>query len=262
MPWETVAESSIGGRNEQQDRHLVAHSPDGNSRLLAVADGAGGHKGGAAAAQTAIDCINQNLDFLWSIDDPETFINQLIIECNKRVLSVGDDDLACTTLVLVLIRSDEIFWGHVGDSRFYLIRNGSVVMQTTDHSVIELQRQQATHDKDVVVNASSHKLYMCLGALANITPVVSSSVAREGDTLVLCSDGFWGQIDMASLITELSEEPLTNQSLTTWIEMARVSKSERSDNITLVIARLSKQPHYLNRFFKAVTVFFNKLRTR
>ena len=91
-------------------------------------------------------------------------------------------------------------------------------------------------------------------ALFVLVASIASTGAMHEDGLADCSDGFWGQIDMASLITELSEEPLTNQSLTTWIEMARVSKSERSDNITLVIARLSKQPHYLNRFLRFLRV--------
>ena len=258
MPWITVADSDIGARAEQQDRYLVEHSDDGNNHLLVVADGAGGHKTGAIAAQTAVDCIRENLELLWSSEDPDTFINKLIIECNERVLAVGDDDLACTTLVLVLIKGDEIFWGHVGDSRFYLIRNREVVIKTTDHSMIELQRQQAAEDASIVVSAPSSKLYMCLGALADIFPEVANSLAREGDTLLLCSDGLWNQIDMEPLIVELSEKPLTIESLSKWIGRARVSKSDTSDNITLVAARFISKPRLFSDPLKAIIGLFKK----
>ena len=256
MPWITVADSDIGGREEQQDRYLIEHSDDGNSHLLVVADGAGGHKSGAVAAQTAIDCISKNLELLWSSNDPETFLNKLIIECNQCVLEVGEGDLACTTLVLVLIKGDEIFWGHVGDSRFYLIRNREVVIKTTDHSMIELQRQQAVQDADIVVSASSNEIYMCLGALADIVPEVASSLVKEGDTLLLCSDGLWSQIDMEPLVAELSEKPLTIESLNKWSEKARISKSGSSDNITLVAARFMNKPRLLSSPLKVFTSFF------
>ena len=258
MQWVTVADSDIGGREEQQDRYLVEHSDDGNNHLLAVADGAGGHKTGALAAQTAVDCIRENLEFLWSCADPDTFLKQLIIECNEHVLAVGDGDLACTTLVLVFIKGDELFWGHAGDSRFYLIRNQQVVIQTADHSIIELQRQQAAQGADIVVDAPSNEIYMCLGALADLVPETASSLAREGDTLLLCSDGLWGQIDMPLFIAELGERPFTIEILKKWTEKARVSKLDRGDNITWVAAKFINKRGILSRLLKAITKPFKR----
>ena len=256
MPWVTVADSHIGAREEQQDRYLVEHSDDGNSHLLVVADGAGGHKTGAAAAQAAIDCISENLESLWSSEDPDSFLNRLIFECNENVLAVGDDDLACTTLVLVLIKGDEIFWGHVGDSRFYLIRDEEVILRTTDHSVIELQRQRAAEDASAVVSAPSNKLYMVLGAHSDITPEVASSIVREGDTLLLCSDGLWGQIDMAPCIAELSEKELTDETIGRWVAKAKASKPDRSDNITLVAAKFMRKPRFFSNPLQAIMRLF------
>jgi serine/threonine protein phosphatase PrpC len=101
---------------------------------------------------------------------------------------------------------------------------------------------------------------MCLGALAEITPEVSSSLVREGDTLLLCSDGLWGQIDMEPLITELSQESLSTESLKKWTEQARISKVNNSDNITLVAAKfINKSPQFLNPL-KVLVNFFKNLR--
>lgn len=258
MPWTTVADSNIGDREEQQDRYLIKHSDDGKNHLLVVADGAGGHKTGGLAAQTAVDFISKNLNALWSSEDPDTFLNKLVIECNERVLAVGRGELACTTLVLALIKGDEIFWAHVGDSRFYLIRDRHVIVRTSDHSVLELQRQQAALSSEVGVSASANELYMCLGALADIAPDGSNSLAKKGDTLLLCSDGLWGQIDMGLVIADLSESPLTTKALNKWVEKARISKSGSSDNITLVAARLQHKTRFFSDPFKAIISVFKR----
>ena len=99
---------------------------------------------------------------------------------------------------------------------------------------------------------------MCLGALADIAPDVASSLAREGDTLLLCSDGLWGQIDMSALIAELDEKPLTPELLHKWIDKARVSNSESGDNITLVAARFINKPRLLSSLLLAITSLFKK----
>lgn len=258
MRWTTLADSHIGGRDEQQDRYLLASSDDGDCHLLAVADGAGGHIGGAAAAQTAIDCISENLSALWLSDDPDTFIRKLILECNERVVASAGGDLSCTTLVMVLIKGEELYWGHVGDSRLYLIRDSKVVAKTIDHSVAELQGQRAFNQANAAEGVAANGLYMCLGAPTNIVPEVSSSVAREGDTLLLCSDGLWGQLDMQALITELNDDSFTLETLNKWIEIARVAKRDHSDNITFVGARLVGTQGVLSALFKTLSQLFKK----
>lgn len=258
MPWTTAVDTEVGGRDEQEDRYLIVSSDDGNSHLLAVADGAGGHKMGALAATTAINCICENLALLWPSKDPTNFLDKLIIECNERVLAVGDDEMACTTLVLVFIKEDELFWGHVGDSRLYLIRDRQMIFQTTDHSVGELRKQQAYQGIEGAFNASPNELYMCLGAVPDITPEVSSSVAREGDTLLLCSDGLWGQIDMNQVVAELSEATFANENLKKWTGKAKESKAGRSDNITVVTASFMAKPSFLSRCFEACVNLFKK----
>ena len=257
MSWITAADSHIGGRGEQQDRFLVEHSEDRSCHLLVVADGAGGHKTGAVAAQTAIDCIRESLDSVWSSRDPGAFLGNLIIECNERVTAIAGNDLACTTLVLVFIKGDELFWTHAGDSRFYLIRDGEVLVKTTDHSVIELQRQQVAQGDDAAVNVASNKLYMCLGAPTSFVPDVASSLAREGDTLLLCSDGLWGQVDMEQAIAELGDKPPTTVTLRRWTERASESKLENSDNITLVAANFTSQSGFLSCALKVLKNMFN-----
>jgi len=258
MQWIIAAGSDIGHRDEQQDRYLVVSSQDNAKHLLVVADGAGGHKAGALAAQTAIDCIRENLAALWSTDDPESYLNKLIVKCNERVLTIGDGELACATLVMAFVKHDEIFFGHVGDSRLYLVRDGRVIFKTTDHSIVELQRQQGARGVDALAGAVSTGLYMCLGVLNDIIPVVTSSLAREGDALLLCSDGFWGQIDMTKVATQFSHTPLTIERLNQWVAMAKVSKPNGSDNITAIAATFISQPSLFSSLLAAIVNLFKK----
>ncbi len=252
MPWDTVAGSDIGDRDEQQDFYLKVKSNDDSYHLLAVADGAGGHKMGALAAQAAIQCIRENLPALERSDDPAQFIGQLIVECNQRVLKVGDKDMACSTLVLVFMKGEEMFWGHIGDSRLYLIRDQKVLFQTVDHSTEELQLSQSEKCIESDFSPVSNQLYMCLGALPNIIYDVESGLAREGDILLLCSDGLWGQIDMQRMITELSTSSLSDENISSWLEQARKSKQERSDNITLLAAKYTRKENAFVRFLSAL----------
>ncbi|MEM7360443.1 MAG: protein phosphatase 2C domain-containing protein [Pseudomonadota bacterium] len=259
MHWVTAADSNIGGREDQQDRYLLAQSDDGSNHLLVVADGAGGHKTGGLAAQAAIDCIDDNIEELWASTDPDAFIKQLIIECHTRVLAVGGEDLACTTLVMALIRGDEVFWGHVGDSRFYLVRDGETVVKTRDHSLPELQLQ-ASADTDHIVSMETNKLYMCLGAPVDILPEVASSVVREGDTLLLCSDGLWSQIDMVALLADIGDSPVAAKNLDSWINQARLADKENSDNITLLVAKFVGQPSLLQTVLRRIYRVLGKKR--
>ena len=259
MAWVTVAGSDIGGREEQQDFYLKVRSSDHNYNLLAVADGAGGHKMGALAAQTVIQCIRENLPALERSEDPTSFIGQLIVECNQRVLKVGDSEMACSTLVLVFIKGEELFWGHIGDSRLYLIRDNKVIFQTTDHSTEELQKNGNDECMENDFSTVSSGLYMCLGALPNIIYDVESGLAREGDILLLCSDGLWGQMDMDRMIAELSTSSLNPENVTTWLTQARQLKQERSDNITLLAAKYGGEPSSFSRLLTALTKPFRNL---
>ncbi len=255
MPWITVADSDIGSREEQQDRYLVVRNDKGSSQLLVVADGAGGHTMGAMAAQAAITHVRENIAGLWLSEDPLAFLKSLIVECNQRVLALTDTDLACSTIVMVFMRSDELFWGHVGDSRFYLIRNGEVISQTRDHSIGELQQRQSEQATQTF-KASDNELYMCLGGLADITPELDSSAAREGDSLLLCSDGLWGQTDMLRTFSELSNTGISQEGLAKLvaksISAAKIAKPENSDNITLIASKYLERPTFVRRLLNAI----------
>ena len=170
--------------------------------------------------------------------------------------------MACSTLVLVFMKGEELFWGHIGDSRLYLIRDNKVIFQTTDHSTEELRKSGDDKTTENEFGTVSGGLYMCLGALQDIIYDVESGLAREGDVLLLCSDGLWGQADMNRMIAELSTSPLNHEHVATWLNPARQLKQERSDNITLLAARYNEEASSISRLLTAITKPFRKLLKR
>lgn len=247
MSWVHVADSHIGDRNEQQDRYLVVEGDSPDTWVLVVADGVGGHEAGALAAQSAIECVLDNLETLWNCDQPEHVLDSVIKLCNERVVKISGVDTAGSTLVLVLIRGDEVYWGHVGDSRFYLIRNGKTVARTTDHTLAELEHRSPSDDEYPGAVAQNNHLYMCLGVQNDIVPEVASSLVRPGDNLVLCSDGLWNQIDIDLKISELNESKINSAALDSWVQAARKAKPNQSDNITLIVSQFSNEVSPIKR---------------
>ena len=260
MPWNCAVDTDIGDRDEQQDRFLMVQSPAGDRCLLVVADGAGGHKTGGAAAEAAIEHIRDQLPGLLNSKDPQSLLYELVQHCNERVLKVGGDELACTTLVIVLADDDQVFWAHVGDSRVYLLRHGETVVRTTDHSLIELQRVNPSAVSDTEHAVTTNQLYMCLGALDQVTPDTDSSLVRDGDTLLLCSDGLWNQVDMQPVTRTLSMDPVNTESLRKWANLAKERGAGNSDNITLIAARYHAKPGLFNRILSTLRKPFDKLR--
>ncbi len=245
MTWHTLFGSEIGGRDEQQDRYFVAHNNRVNGHVLAVADGAGGHLDGAKAAQTAIDYIEANVDVIWHSKNPEADLKQLVIDCNQRVLAVGDSGTAYTTLVLVLLLADQIFWVNVGDSRLYLVRDGLVSYRTTDHSIAELKNDLADDSPSMGLDENSNGLYMCLGAMDSINPDTGCSLARADDIVLLCSDGLWGQSNVEDVVANIASEQLTQTVVSDWLE--QVSNNDpRSDNVTLIVSQLKAKSSFVS----------------
>jgi len=253
MPWITSAISDIGGREEQQDRHLIVKHKRKDMLLMAIADGAGGHVSGAEAAEAAVDCVKEYLPRLWLSKDPATLLGHLLSECNERVLRVNSNDMACSTLVVLFAKGDEIFWAHVGDSRFYLIRNQSILVTTTDHTITELNKATGANKPD---SPNSDKLYMCLGALAEITPDIGSSILREDDTLLLCSDGLWSQVDMQSVASQLADSSLDDEDIASYIGLAKQSNPNGCDNITLVTARYKARLSFIAKMGNKLGTLF------
>ena len=198
--FEAAKASVVGDRESNQDRCLFLSSND--TVLLGLADGLGGHPRGEAAAQLLVD-VSEAL-FRRApkpLADPEHFMLQCIGRAHLSILRFGrrqDPPVAPrTTAVLAVIQGGMAYWAHVGDSRLYLVRDGQVHTQTRDHSQIRFVRQSGEEP-----SRPRASLTRCLGGMPQppTTTCGPPTLLQTGDTLLLCTDGLWGQLAQRTLV--------------------------------------------------------------
>ena len=241
MTWRFGTASDIGGRGEQQDRVEIIASPDGDSYLLVVADGMGGYQGGARAAQAVIDTARQFFD-TGNVTDPLASLERLCAEAHHAVLAVGDQEgrPPGSTCVFLYVSKDEACWAHVGDSRLYHFRNGTLLTRTLDHSMVQLlvARGEMAED-DMATSPLQNQLYMRLGGKQPLSPELGAAEVQAGDLFVLCGDGFWESIDEKELEGASSKTDLATAA-DRLVHLAKERGGNRGDNVAVAMAQLDK----------------------
>ena len=206
-------------------------------RLLVVADGMGGHRGGATASRVAIETIGEI--FQNSKSDPEAMLVEALHTANERVhrMAVETPELRGmgTTAVTLLLGPDGTGWvAHVGDSRAYRMRGGLMQPLTADHSVVaEMQRRGLITAEEAAVHPRRNEILRSVGVQPNVEPDVTRLTLESGDRFLLCSDGLSGMMDDPEIGEVLDSQPpeLAARSL---VDTANMRGGP--DNITVQIA--------------------------
>ncbi len=202
--------SLLGGREENQDR--VAAATAEHAALLVVVDGMGGHANGARAAEVAQQAI---LEAFWHtpqpIFDPMGFLHLTLGRAHEDVVKLGAhlpiEHRPRATCAVCLVQQGATWWAHVGDSRIYHLRHGSLVHRTRDHSHVELlQREGLITQEQAQTHPMRNFVECCLGG-DPILPDMSLARRRAlqpQDVLFVCSDGMWSGLKDAEIASELA----------------------------------------------------------
>ena len=245
MFWQAASADHIGGRSEQQDRVGIWHNALHNRYLLVVADGMGGHKGGALAAQAVIDTAEQ----AWQshqhndqIESPCAFLSNLCIKAHKQIQITGER-LGLephSTCVMLYIQDQQAYYTHLGDSRLYQFRDNQCLQRSHDHSIVQMLLDMGRISEEEM---GSHPDQGCLlkGLGGNEDPDLSCEVLDlcEGDSFLLCSDGLWEQIQVEEMASTLSAADLL-QSAEDLVELAVNRAGQTSDNVTVALLSMQK----------------------
>ena len=234
-----------GNRPENQDRFLVLEQDD--CGLLVLGDGLGGHPRGDRAAQILVDTC----EAMWTtarkpLPNPNYFIQQCALRTHQAIVDWGirqDPPVTPrTTAVIVLLQEGECYWGHAGDSRFYLIRDGRILSKSRDHVVSNEPERPATWQLEA---ANPGAITRCLGgASRSAMPTLGSPIPLEADDIVLlCSDGFWNQLDDELILTTLHNTRHLHNALRLLGEIAEQNGIGQSDNITAVGVRMGRESY-------------------
>lgn len=235
MRLETANISLQGDRANNQDRCAVFKA--NNCWLLLLADGLGGHPKGEVAAQIALNVCRQMFERSFKpIQSPARFLRACTQKAHQSILEYGDHQHPAiaprTTLVLALIQNEKCYWSHVGDSRFYLIRDANIVSRSKDHSVAAVMDTLSSSNSMQPVNRNA--VTRCLGGErispnSPMGPVVS---LKEGDTIVLSSDGFWSQLEQKQIIDTMSGVFPLHKAVHMLVNTAVKQGFPHSDNVT------------------------------
>lgn len=239
MKFSVYQTSRQGGRKYNQDRVAYAYSRE--ALLMVVADGMGGHFHGEVAAQIAVQLIsemfrNQAQPLL---KDPHAFIKAAMHQAHEAIYHYAEDnklpDFPRTTCVACVIQKNTAWWGHVGDSRLYLFRRGKLVARTRDHSrVQQLFDSGRISEAQMNTHPERNKIYNCLGG--KIPPEVElspRSPLRDGDIMLLCTDGLWGMLSINELGSILDAYPI-NRAVDELLDHAELRAGEGGDNLSAV----------------------------
>jgi protein phosphatase len=236
---ETAARTDPGRvRDENQDSCAEFEASD-SSRLLVVADGMGGHSAGGLASRVAVAAIGEV--FRKGGGSPEELLQRAFDEANARVHFLGAKEPfgMGTTAVALLVRSDGAWVVHVGDSRAYRWRAGSLECLTEDHSWVF---QEVAQGRMTAEQAVRHPRRNALVRTIGLDPEVPVEVARldvaPGDRVLLCSDGLWDELDEKVLADALWLEPA--DCARHLVELANLAGGH--DNITAVVVRVPEVP--------------------
>ena len=255
--WLEVGGSTDKGkvRSENQDAYctiIPPVAPPGVAGVLAVADGMGGHQGGATASRIAIQTLVE--EYTGEVPDPDATITGssnsdrvtgAIRLGNARVRDMASSPQLAgmgTTMTVVSLKGRTLSVGHVGDSRAYLVRNGGTVQLTRDHSWVA--EQVASGDMTAEEAESDRRrsvLTRAVGIEADVTVDQSDVDLEPGDLLVLCSDGLHGRVSDL----EIARVASANSPARTAKELVRLANEAGGpDNITVVVGRVvDKQPN-------------------
>lgn len=242
MKFVTAHLSLRGDREQNQDR--CAALREGDSALLLLADGMGGHPRGDLAAQLVLDVGRAAFHTAPKpIASPAAFLEELLQLAHERILVLGARHNPPidprTTAVAALVQGGVVHWGHVGDSRLYLVRDGHLQARTQDHSLVEEEGLPRGQDPARLARLR-HLVTRCLGgrsgnfrpSLGPATPLVTR------DLLLLCSDGLWAQLPEDYLLRSLRRPAAPLDELAQDLAQAaeRAGRSA-SDNVSLVMLR-------------------------
>jgi serine/threonine protein phosphatase PrpC len=189
--------SLIGGREENQDRVAVVTDP--KAVLAIVADGMGGHAGGARAAECAIKTIAEVFGQVPKpVFDPQGYMHRAVGMAHEELVEMAPElnveFRPRATCVVCLIQDGAAYWAHMGDSRIYLIRGDNVHERTRDHSHVELLLEEGLITENEMANHPMRNFVeCCLGGDPTLPGMYVTNQKRlvDGDVLLACSDGFW-----------------------------------------------------------------------
>lgn len=229
---EQAAFTDTGRQRRANEDAFYARAP-----LYAVADGMGGARAGEIASRTAIDILGLGVE--------DGIVRSRIVELVRRAnravheAQLSDPELSGmgTTTTVAHVGGDALTVAHVGDSRAYLLRDGSLRRLTDDHSLVEEMRRSGRLTAEEAANHPQRSIITrALGPDANVEVDVREFAIQAGDLVLLCSDGLTSMIPETRIVEVLRGNARLDTAGRALIAAANAAGGR--DNITVVLLRI------------------------
>lgn len=221
--------TEIGNVREHNEDSLTVLPP-----LFAVADGMGGHEAGEAASEITINTLN---DLAPQSADAEA-LARAVVAANLNVIKapsqgVGREGMG-TTLTAAILEKERLVIAQVGDSRAYLLHNGSLQQLTRDHSLMAdmIEAGQLT-EAEARVHPNRSVITRAIGSDPHMQPDLYELNVETGDRLLLCSDGICGMIEDHEIASIMRQAPSAQSCADQLVEAALAAGG--FDNATAVV---------------------------
>src|SRR5262245_59590580 len=233
---EEAHKTDTGRQRQANEDSYYAKAP-----LFAVADGMGGAQAGEVASRIAAGAFERvPRDEEVSAEGQ---LEQIAQQAHRDIHRLAQEDASRagmgTTLTAALLEGDEVAFGHVGDSRAYLLRGGELRRLTKDHSLVEeLRRQGRLTEEQAEEHPQRSIITRALGPEPSVNVDTMTFPARDGDVFLLCSDGLTTMVSDDQIQEILTNAKSLRSAVSRLIDAA--NQGGGRDNITAVAFRIAE----------------------
>jgi protein phosphatase len=236
------------------DKGMLARTYDVTGYGLLVADGLGGMAAGEVASRTAltklVELVVDTPDWMLDYKNPENIetvhqrMNERFLRIDETIRAQADRDATLsgmgTTLTVAANLGNDLVIGHIGDSRAYLFRDGSLSQLTKDHTLAQAMIEAGVAQRDEpAARSMRHVLTAALGSLGPKTkPEIQHLKVNPDDQLLLCTDGLTEMVDDQTIASLLKNADSADKACEDLVTVALAGGG--LDNVTVVLARFGE----------------------
>ena len=237
MKFSYATQSDVGLKRSDNEDHIGVFELN-EGLLVVVCDGLGGNKAGDIASKLAVKTVEESFRNLTDKDILER-IKHSILDANKMVVYESNKDFdmkgMATTVEVLFLQNDTAYWGHVGDSRIYYLKNDKLIQLSKDHSLVQkLVDEGYLTLKEAENHPNKNIIMRALGDSASIEVDLSKLKISPKDNgkFFVCTDGVTGVVNDSEL-----EQILQNPDLDSIVQQLSVLVEDRGapDNFSFVV---------------------------
>ncbi len=232
-----IGNSVIGMKRKNNEDAIYVNE---QKNLYLVADGMGGCNAGEVASSTAISIFveamekTENEEILDRMMFATRACNQIVYQKAKKHIEYTDMG---TTLVAAHLEKEKAFIIYVGDSRAYRFRDNDLCQITTDHSyVMELVKIGSITKEEAEVHPKKNIITRAIGVREDVEPDIVIADIKEGDKILLCTDGLSNMVSRNEMEKILIEECSTEEKVKKLVLLA--NEKGGLDNISLILIEI------------------------